>query len=897
MVSPADGDADQGRIVIRDVGDILDLLVRHLYGNDPHLTLRELIQNAHDALVELPPNVPHDNKPIVVKLDDLSPSPCLDIIDQGIGMSREDIETKLCVVGNSDKLRSSNLVNLIGRYGIGFLSSFIVADHVEVLTRKYGSNTSLLWSTKDKETWTIREISQNEFPHGTRVRLYFRSSGSPGDSERMNDLRYLEGIEDVLRQHCYLLPFAIQVGQVSVPGNHQVNARAAPWDDSAEAREAFHALFGVRTDALYAHQFSVYEARRDLHASGVLYFQDEIQTSSAVRLHVKRMLVDSHVNRLLPTYAVFVQGIIECPELNFDLARRTVPDFDPAYQWLRGVVAKQFQSAFVRFAERRPDDFFKLWPDVDNTVISRLVRAWRQESGDEDERYAESFVLAAAKYFPFFVVDEFTGAQGRPLWRSIDDLMTTARRRGRVAEGEKVTIYYSETPNPVEKDMLLTEYAEIIDVGRPEKTNHRLLMDVLAYYNDRFDDFQVQKVSVSRLNPISSTELKEWEALVSEVQQGLFFGGRSHDVQVETFEPSSTPVVITDSTVDPEVLETVRAQLETTRRAPGSDMLVAQLLKVVESMKAHEGKEGGGVLTIHINAQNPMMQRLRSTEAREVALLGVMSVCWRAVLDYFGWNSTRQMLLREKQFTEQLIRALLELAERRITLVMRADQLEAEASALRSQVQQLGAKFDARFVDAFIGVLDIEGSTARIVAHPGASPEQKVAYLRYLLSDLKEYLSDFANVVGFTGDGLQFYIESGPALNKTNLRTALGPGLSYRLTSLAERVDDVRMIVDKTHFETPRVRVALSYGVTYLGQIISDLDIMGFGAVQATRICSHEDWYRKAGTSLLITEDAYNQGPQSQLWRPADFELVDEFTLAGLSTPVKLYKPVGDRGQ
>ena len=199
--------------------------------------------------------------------------------------------------------------------------------------------------------------------------------------------------------------------------------------------------------------------------------------------------------------------------LIFNIARRTVPDFDPAYQWLRGVVAKQFQSAFVRFAERRPDDFFKLWPDVDNTVISRLVRAWRQESGDEDERYAESFVLAAAKYFPFFVVDEFTGAQGRPLWRSIDDLMTTARRRGRVAEGEKVTIYYSETPNPVEKDMLLTEYAEIIDVGRPEKTNHRLLMDVLAYYNDRFDDFQVQKVSVSRSIPYpppSSKSGKRW---------------------------------------------------------------------------------------------------------------------------------------------------------------------------------------------------------------------------------------------------------------------------------------------------------------------------------------------------------------------------------------------------
>jgi hypothetical protein len=81
--------------------------------------------------------------------------------------------------------------------------------------------------------------------------------------------------------------------------------------------------------------------------------------------------------------------------------------------------------------------------------------------------------------------------------------------------------------------------------------------------------------------------------------------------------------------------------------------------------------------------------------------------------------------------------------------------------------------------------------------------------------------------------------------------------------------------------------------MTYLGGVVSDSDMMGVGAVQATRICTREDWYREANASLLITEDAFNQGPNARLWQPADFEFVREVVLEGLSTPVKLYKPAG----
>ncbi|MEU6791916.1 ATP-binding protein [Nonomuraea wenchangensis] len=890
MTSSQERPKAHGKITIQQVGDILDLLVRDLYGNDPHLTLRELIQNAHDALVELPQTAQLHAKPIMIRLNDLSDSPYIEVIDHGIGMSREDIETKLCVVGNTDKLHSPNLEKIIGRYGIGFLSSFIIADHVEVSTCKYGSSDPLLWRTEDKETWTLEPCTGLDFPHGTRVRLYFRRTFLGEDNQRLNDLRYVDGVEGVVKQHCYLLPVPIQIAQANVAGARRVNAQHSPWDDKTEARHTFHALFGTRNEPLYIHQFKVDDPHRKLSAAGVLYFRDEIFSSLAVRLHVKRMLVDSHVNRLLPSYAPYVQGVVECPGLKFDLARRTVPDFDPTYRWLRGVIAKECEKAFIRFAEKQPDDFFLFWPDVDLTVIGRLLRQLHLEEDEVGREHAESFLLAAAKYFPFYVVDEYTGAQGRPVWKSIDDLMSSARRRGDDESAEKVEVFYSDSKNPVEKDMLLTQYSEIIDVGRTEKRAHQLLIDQLAFYNDRFTDFQLRKVTINRFNPIDQSERDSWADLVEEVQKGLFFGTRSHDVQVETFEPSSTPVVITDSYVDPEILESYRQQVETMSRAQGAEHLASQIMRLVESMQRQEG----GVLTIHLNAQNPMMQRLRSAAYRDVATLGLMSVCWRAVLDYFGWNSTRQMLLREKKFTEQLVMQLLDLAARRDAANTRADEIEAEAVSLRDQVAVLSKKIAPRSLNAFVGVLDIAGSTARIVSNPSASPEQKIGYLRELLTDIKLYLREFATVIGFTGDGMQFYLEA-DGESRHNLRVALGQGLLHRIGTLPERNEEVRRIMEDAHIVAPRLRVALAFGLIYVGDIISPQDLMGLPAVQATRICAQEEWYSGSKTALLITEEAYDRGSASKLWRAADFSQVSEVTLSGMATPITLYKPVVER--
>ncbi|MER7798944.1 ATP-binding protein [Streptomyces parvulus] len=874
-----------GKISIGAVSTILDLLVRDLYGSDPYLTLRELIQNAHDALMELPEGVGRE-QPIRVNVDGLSlTDPYIEVVDRGIGMSEEDIRTNLCIVGNSTKLRSEN-PHLIGKYGIGFLSAFIVADRVEVLTRRLGANETLRWETRDKENWSIEPVSDHLFPHGTRVRLYFKDAYSREYGDRITALREVEGVEEIIRRHCYLLPVTIQVAQGDTPGTaRQVNAQDVPWGSDREARNAFRAMFGQRNEPLFVHRFDVGREGTGHSVSGVLYLRDEISISLAASLHVKKMLVDREVNRLIPSYAPFVQAIVECPALPYDLARRTVKDFDPVYLWVREVVAKEFEKAFIEFAQRRPDDFYALWPNIDNTVIGRLIQALLvdDEAGLLSEREsAESFLLNASRYIPFYVVNDRIGAQGQPMWRAIDEIVGRDHSPG----SEKAYVYYSDSANPIEKEMLLSTYPEIIDVSRAEKKSHQAMLMQMQVYNDQFPDFQLRKVNASRFEPLPLDEHGQWNALLSGINSGINFTARQHEVRVERFEPASTAIAITDSHVDPDNLENIKTQLGSLRDMSGSETILEHLLRTVEAME-----QKGGVLTIHVNANNDLMRRLSQSPHKDIASRGAMAVCWRAVLDYYGWNSTRSMITTEKRFTGELIVSLLETTEAEAKAADLNKQLSGELRDLKTRLSELERAQKRLELDAFVGVLDMQGSTAGIIGNAASAPMQAVRYLRLLLADVKEFVETFARVIGFTGDGLQFYIPKDSQVHRS-VHTALTTGLADRLRTFAERNEEARQIVRETRFAVPVLRVALAYGRIHVGPIVSTVDLMGLPAVEATRLCANEQLYVESASQLLITEGAYNEGTDSHLWKASDFETGQVVDISGLATSVRTFRPV-----
>ena len=310
---------ESGSITIKDVRHIMNLLVGNLYGEDPHLTIRELVQNAHDGIVDLPPEVPDRSKLISIRVNAMASKPYLEVRDTGIGMSKEEMKENFGKIGDSEKLsRALQNPDLIGRFGIGFLSSFIIADRVQVITRKYGTEQTWLWETTNQQDWSLSEHSEKELKHGTWIRLYFRDHYEGMNAERVSDVKTVDGVEEIIRTYCYLIPFPIQVGLADQPGR-RVNAARPPWENDTEALEAFKVLFG-KSEPFFFHRVDVADPRTGNRARGVLYFRPQLTRVPSVQLYVKRMLVDPEDRFLVPPYGVFVSGLA---------ARGKTPRFRP----------------------------------------------------------------------------------------------------------------------------------------------------------------------------------------------------------------------------------------------------------------------------------------------------------------------------------------------------------------------------------------------------------------------------------------------------------------------------------------------------------------------------------------------------------------------------------------
>lgn len=871
-----------------NVPHILDLLVRDLYGSDPHLTIRELVQNAHDALVDIP-SEKHDDRSIIIRVNALRIPKYIDVVDNGHGMTVREIEQNLCIVNNSEKLRNPSK---IGRFGIGFLSSFIIADRVEVTTRRIGAKTAYHWETTDRETWQLTEYRGDFLPHGTRVRLYFKDHYPADYQERIFDLQTVDGVEAVVQRYCYLVPFPIQIGRSS--DEHEIPRRAnclvPPWQDDVEALNAHKVLFDSN-EPLFVRTFEELDEESGLTAQGVLYIKDEIEKYPSLSLYVQRMLVDPEDHRLLPPYAAFIQGIVECPKLNVDLSRRHISTFDPHYRWLQRVVSSNFEQMFIDFAKKKSTDFFKLWPNIEGFVVPRLLNELNSQN-DLSKETAESFVRAAAIYIPFFVVDTKIGAQGRPAWKTIGEIMG----RRRQADGSPVVIHYTDSANAVEKDMLINTYSEIIDVGRTERPSHAAMIAAIHARGKYFSDFQLDKVAANRFDPIDPAEEKDWRWVTRIVQTKLAFGA-THDVMVARFYPASTPVVITASNVDENDLNRVQEELEQWKTNPRLEPMYRQFSKALAVMQGR-----GGMLTVHINADNELMRQIVSSDQRDVAELGLMTVCWRAAVDYFGWNSTRDMLSIEKQYTASLINQLLDATAESARLRADGQQNRALADRRQEEIERVQRELEqersrwvvensGRRIIAIVGFVDFVDSTRRIVGNRAAGPAEVERFLQLVTSGLAERLRKFGEVIAFTGDGLQFYLTASPEDQTPNRMRVLN-GLSESIKDLCEENRELREMMSKTRQEPPRLRVALAAGEILVGPVVTPQDVIGLPAVEASRLCSMKSLYQEHETDLLVTVDAYNRGAEWRLWSAADFTEAQTVEFAGLEgRRVGIYRP------
>ena len=350
-----------------EVTKLLHLMVHSVY-SDRDVFLRELISNGADALDKLryeaiaQPTLLEDAPLLNIIITPDKAAKTLTIADSGIGMGEEELIDNLGTIAKSGTQafveKAGQGVNLIGQFGVGFYSSFIVAHRVEVISRKAGTDVSFIWVSEGVGTFTVEPADKG--PRGTSITLHLKDDA----------LEFLEGwkIEQVVRAYSDHIGHPIMLAE-GKDAAKQINTANAIWtrakaDVTAEQhKEFFGHISGSYTDpAMTIH----YRAEGRHEYTVLLYVPGERpfdlydpERKGRQKLYVKRVYIADDA-QVLPPYLRFVRGVIDSEDMPLNLSREML-QHNPQVAAIRKAVTNKVLSELKKFSETDTDNFARVW--------------------------------------------------------------------------------------------------------------------------------------------------------------------------------------------------------------------------------------------------------------------------------------------------------------------------------------------------------------------------------------------------------------------------------------------------------------------------------------------------------------------------------------------------------
>ncbi|KLO29230.1 molecular chaperone HtpG [Mycobacterium haemophilum] len=394
---------------------LLDLMVHSVYSNKDSF-LRELISNASDALdklrleafrnKDLDPNIV-DTSDLHIEIEVDKDARTLTVRDNGIGMTRAEVVDLIGTLAKSgtaelrQKLRAAkNLKDtaaseeLIGQFGIGFYSSFMVADKVELLTRKAGDTAATRWSSGGEATYTIESV--DEAPQGTSVTLHLK----PEDVEdELHDYTSEWKIRELVKKYSDFIAWPIRMeverrapagsDDEGAGGDEQVtietqtiNSMKALWAKSKdevsedEYKEFYKHIAHAWDDpleviAMKAEGTFEYQALLFIpsHAPFDLFNSD---AKIGVQLYVKRVFIMGDCDQLMPMYLRFVKGVVDAEDMSLNVSREILQQ-DRQINAIRRRLTKKVLSAIKDLQAERPADYRTFWTQFGKVLKEGLM--------------------------------------------------------------------------------------------------------------------------------------------------------------------------------------------------------------------------------------------------------------------------------------------------------------------------------------------------------------------------------------------------------------------------------------------------------------------------------------------------------------------------------------------
>ncbi|MFP1130245.1 molecular chaperone HtpG [Asticcacaulis sp. W401b] len=359
-----------------DVSRLLHMMVHSVY-SDKDVFLRELISNGADACEKLRyeaisnPDLAADGaRPrIVVQLNEEART--LIIEDNGIGMSRDEMVDALGTIARSgtrafmerlEAAKGGENAQLIGQFGVGFYSAFMVADRVDVISRRAGQTAAWVWSSDGQGTYSIGEAQGSDAPvRGTRVTLHLNEDAKTYTSKWT--------VERIIREQSGHVPVPIDLIEKEGAEATQVTDGAALWTrPKSEISKDDYADFYRNVSGQYDEPLlNVHFRAEGLHEYTALAFVPgsqpfdlfDVERNGRMKLYVRRVFITDEAE-LLPRYLRFVRGIVDTSDLPLNISREMIQE-SPVLTAIRKGVTGRLLTALEKLPETDAEAFAKMW--------------------------------------------------------------------------------------------------------------------------------------------------------------------------------------------------------------------------------------------------------------------------------------------------------------------------------------------------------------------------------------------------------------------------------------------------------------------------------------------------------------------------------------------------------
>jgi molecular chaperone HtpG len=369
-----------------EVRQLLQLMIHSLYSNK-EIFLRELISNASDAADKLRfealanPQLLGEDTELGIRIEYDSDARTISVVDNGIGMSRDELVENLGTIARSGTAEflgrmtgdEQKDARLIGQFGVGFYSAFIVADNVVVVSRRAGlsENEGVRWESDGEGEFTVETVESPD--RGTRVTLHLKEAeagfAEPG------------ALENLIHKYSDHIAFPVTLANGD-GGDRVVNSATALWTRSRadisddEYKEFYKHLSHDFADPLrWSH--NCVEGKREY--TSLLYIPANApfdlwnrDAPRGLKLYVQRVFIMDDAEQFLPLYLRFVKGVVDSSDLPLNVSRELLQQH-PDLQAIRGALTRRVLDMLVKMATSDDDDYGKFWSEFGPVMKEGLV--------------------------------------------------------------------------------------------------------------------------------------------------------------------------------------------------------------------------------------------------------------------------------------------------------------------------------------------------------------------------------------------------------------------------------------------------------------------------------------------------------------------------------------------